>query len=158
MKKKIKIYLINPEYKLEQHGNWIDLKTRIVTHLTVDECFKLIPLNMHTELPKWYKAEAKPRSSTYKNFNILLANSLGEIEANYGGEWVFPALFIPSKRGIVGTDIPEGVRICQACFKLREDAPWYMKILDLFTKLEIEYVNRFEDLKSTRGGLGSTGT
>ncbi len=150
--KKAKIHLVNLNCTPIQKGNWIDLKSSVDIEITHDNSMKYfeIPLGIITELPKWYKAEAKPRSSTFKNYGMLLTNSIGEIEHDYCGEWVFPALFIKK------SSIYQGDRICQMQIKLREDAPWYYKILDLFTKIKIIYVNKNE-IKGNRKGLGSTG-
>ena len=100
-------------------------------------------------LPKWYKAEIKPRSSSYKKFGFIQVNSPAEIEHDYSDTWMLPVVFLESKI------INKGDRICQFQIKLREDAPWYMKIYDLFRgKFSFKEV---QDIYTTRKGLGSTG-
>ena len=149
-KKKVKICVLNKFCTPVQKGNWIDLKSAITITMKGNAQFEYIPLGIKTLLPKWYKAEAKPRSSTYKNYGVIMTNSLGEIEHDYGGEWVFPVLSFKEKT------IKQGDAICQFQVKLREDAPWYMKIMDLFTKIKLVYVKESE-ITGKRRGLGSTG-
>ena len=57
-------------------SDWIDLRASADVTLKAGE-FKLIPLGIAMELPKGYEAHVIPRSSTYKNFGILQANSMG---------------------------------------------------------------------------------
>ena len=151
IKRKVKICVLDHKCKPSQQGNWIDLKCAIKVELKGGFEYYQLPLGIKTELPKWYKAEVKPRSSTFKHYSILQTNSPGEIEANYCEEWLFPCISVLS-----GNYISSGERICQMQIKLREDAPWYMKILDLFTKIELKYVDE-EEIKGNRKGFGSTG-
>ena len=150
IKREAKICIINWNCKPLQKGNWIDLKCAVDCELEGELTYSQLPLGIKTELPKWYKAEVKPRSSTFKNYSILQTNSPGEIEADYCEEWVYPCV------SILPTRIQVGDRICQMQIKLREDAPWYMKVLDLFTTVEIKYVSELK-IKGKRKGLGSTG-
>lgn len=54
-------------------GDWIDLRTR---EDVVMECgtYRNIPLNVAIKLPDGYEAIMAPRSSTFKNFGILMTN------------------------------------------------------------------------------------
>ena len=52
------------------------------------------------------------------------------------------------------TIIPKGVRVFQFHIEPVWDAPWYTKLTDLFSKYEFVKVT---ELKTKRGGLGSTG-
>lgn len=63
-------------------SDWIDLRASADVTLKAGE-FKLIPLGIAMELPKGYEAHVIPRSSTYKNFGILQANSMGLIDESY---------------------------------------------------------------------------
>ena len=142
----------NKDYKLNKHGNWIDLavsKTYEMGHLD----YELLDLGISMKLPKWYKAELKPRSSTFSKFGIIMTNSVGEIDTEYCGQgdrWKFAALCLCKK-----TTIEKNSRIAQFTVKLREDAPWYMKIKDLFTNFKLNEVDVLTD--KNRGGFGSTG-
>lgn len=147
-KKEVKILYIDRECQFEKHGNWMDLKSKEPITAYEGE-FQEIPLGIAMTLPKWYKAEIKPRSSSYKNFGFIQANSVGEIENDFCKEWRLPAIFL--KFGV----IRKYDRICQFQIKLREDAPWYAKIADLFIS-GFKYTE-VDVLTTSRGGLGHTG-
>ena len=152
MTKTVKYVKHNPDFVLEKHGNWIDLCTSRNYSMKFGN-FTIIDLGVSMKLPKWYKAEIKPRSSTFSKFGIIQTNSVGEIDTEYCGmndRWGFPALCL-----LEHTFIEKNSRICQFIVKLREDAPWYMKVLDLFTKIEFEEVDVLLDMP--RGGFGSSG-
>lgn len=124
----------------DSHGEWVDLYTAEDVRLDPLD-FKIISLGVAMELPDGYYAQVVPRSSTCKNFGVIMANSVGIIEHSYCGNddiWGFPAVAIRH------TQIPKGTRLCQ--FRLvKQDEP-----------IEFEEV---EDLGNpNRGGWGSTGT
>lgn len=145
--RKMEIVQINIKYvkdgidKIKQieNGDWIDLRVAEDVHLEPKE-FRLIPLGVAMALPKGYEALVIPRSSTFKKYGILQANSVGLIDETYRGdndEWQFPAY---ATRPI---DIPKNTRICQ--FRIFKHQP------------TIEFIEA-EHLSSTdRGGFGSTG-
>lgn len=125
--------------KLEQ-GDWIDLRLAEDTHMGAGE-FKLLPLGVAMQLPSGYEAIVAPRSSTYKKWGIVQANSIGVIDESYcgdGDEWKFPAI------ALFDTNIPANTRICQ--FRIQKKQPK----LNFITVDELDNPNR--------GGLGSTGT
>ncbi len=66
-------------------GDLIDLRAAETVHMKAGE-YKLIPLGVGMKLPAGYKANVYPRSSTYKNFGIILANSVGQIDGSYCGD------------------------------------------------------------------------
>lgn len=141
--KQIKIkYFDKDMQKLEkiQKGDLIDLRSAEDVELKNGE-FKLIPLGVGMKLPEGYKANVYPRSSTFKNFGIIMTNSVGQIDNSYSGdndEWKFPALAMRD------TVIHKNDRICQ--FEIQKIQP------------EIEFVE-VDNLDDTdRGGVGSTGT
>jgi dUTP pyrophosphatase len=57
-------------------GDLIDLRAAETVEMKKGE-FRLISLGVGMKLPTDYKANVYPRSSTYKNFGIILANSVG---------------------------------------------------------------------------------
>lgn len=123
----------------ECHGEWIDLSTAEDVEMNKSE-YRTISLGISMELPKGYYAIVVPRSSTCKNFGIILANSIGVIENSYCGDndiWHFPAVAIRK------TFIPSGTRICQ--FKLEKQNE----------QIEFEKVDFLDNVN--RGGIGSTG-
>lgn len=121
-------------------GDWIDLRAAEDVVLRSGE-YKLIRLGVGMILPEGYEAHVVPRSSTFKNFGIIQANSFGVIDNSYSGdadEWHFPAVALRD------TSIKTGDRICQ--FRIMRKQP----PIDFLT------VDRLNT--ESRGGIGSTGT
>ena len=97
------------------------------------------------ELPKGYEAHVLPRSSTFKNYGLIMVNSMGVIDCSYNGDndvWQFPALCCESRHGGV-TVVRKGDRICQ--FRIAKNQP----------AIEFEEVEHLGN--ESRGGFGSTG-
>lgn len=120
-------------------GDWIDLRAAEDVVLKSGE-YRLIRLGVGMILPDGYEAHVVPRSSTFKNFGIIQANSFGVIDNSYSGdadEWHFPAIALRD------TEIKTGDRICQ--FRIMEKQP------------PIEFVTVDKLRESSRGGIGSTG-
>ena len=131
---------IEPIKKIEQ-GDWIDLRSAEGVTLEFGES-KLISLGVSMKLPDGYEAHVAPRSSTFKNFGIILVNGIGIIDNSYCGDkdiWRFPALCMKKE----GSVIHKGDRICQ--FRIVKKQPEIR-----FT--EVDYLNG-----KNRGGIGSTG-
>lgn len=124
---------------IEGKSDWIDLRAAKEMELKAGE-FKLIPLGIAMELPKGYEAHVIPRSSTFKNFGVLQANSMGLIDESYCGDndqWYFPALAMRD------TVIHVNDRICQ--FRIMKHQP------------ELVFVETEKLEGKDRGGFGSTG-
>lgn len=120
-------------------GDWVDLRTAKDIMLDPGE-FAYIPLGVCMELPKNYEALVAPRSSTFKKYGLLQANSIGVIDETYKGDddqWHFPAY---ATRLVF---IPKNTRICQ--FRIIEHQP----------VLVFKEVDKLSE--NNRGGLGSTG-
>ena len=64
---------------IDGKSDWIDLRASEEVEMKAGE-FKLIPLGVAMELPKGYEAHIMPRSSSYKNFGIIQANSCGIVD------------------------------------------------------------------------------
>ena len=120
-------------------GDWIDMRAAETVDMRAGE-YKLISLGVSMELPKGYEAHVVPRSSTFKNFGVILANSFGVIDESYCGDndiWHFPAIALRD------TTIHKGDRICQ--FRIVKKMP------------EV-YFQEVETLGNPdRKGIGSTG-
>ena len=135
-------YLSDKVKELEYIGgksDWIDLYASEDVSMKAGEA-KLIPLGIAMQLPLGYEAHVAPRSSTHKNFGILMTNSIGIIDETYCGDndqWYFSAYATRD------TEIHAGDRICQ--FRIMEHQPTLT-----FTK--VDHLGN-ED----RGGFGSTG-
>lgn len=120
-------------------GDWIDLRAGVDVTLKAGE-FAMIPLGVAMELPKGYEAIIAPRSSTFKRYGVILANSIGVMDESYKGdndEWHFLAYAVRD------TVIPKNERICQ--FRIWEHQPetWFDAVEMLGNP--------------DRGGIGSTG-
>lgn len=178
MKLKIKVRKIESRVNLPkviEEGDWIDLRaSRDVTlkapqagtlkkhtvngvtesHRDVSFDWTLIPLGIAVQLPKGFEAVVVPRSSTFKKYNIIQANSMGIIDNSYCGnfdEWRFPAI------ALADTTIPHATRICQFRIQPSQKATIWQKLKWLFTSgVEIVEVESLSG--ENRGGFGSTGT
>ena len=140
----MKIYLkyfvegLTPVEKLAK-GDWIDLRAAEDLELKAGE-FRYLRLGVGMILPEGYEAHVAPRSSTFKNFGILVPNSPGVVDNSYCGEedeWRLPVLAMRD------TVIRKNDRICQ--FRIVEKQP----------ELEFETVQHLRP--ESRGGFGSTG-
>ena len=95
---------------------------------------------MAIELPEGYEAHVVPRSSTFKNYGLLQANSMGVVDYTYRGDndqWRVPMY---ATRDV---HIDKNTRICQ--FRIMENQPALV-----FTRVE-------RLTGPDRGGFGSTG-
>jgi len=140
--KKIKIKYHDADMERLQkisQGDWIDLRAAETVELKRGE-FKLISLGVSMKFPDGYEGHVVPRSSTYKNFKVIQANSMGVIDNSYSGDddvWMFPAIALED------TKIEKGDRICQ------------FRMVKSMTKVRLDEVNYLDD--QPRGGFGSTG-
>lgn len=130
---------IEPLKFIENKSDWYDLRSAEEVELKAGE-FKLIKLGIGIKLPAGYEAIIAPRSSTFKNYGIIQANSIGVVDESYSGDndqWMMPAIALRD------TTIHKNDRICQ--FRILAHQPAH----------NIKVV---EHLDSTdRGGIGSTG-
>lgn len=120
-------------------ANWIDLRAAEDVEIKKGE-MKLIPLGVAMQLPEGYEAFVVPRSSTFKNFGILQANSFGVVDETYCGDedqWFFPAYAIRD------TIIHKNDRICQ--FRILMHQP----------EIQFEETDKLSD--ENRGGFGTSG-
>lgn len=177
MKLKIKVKRINKNIPLPEvidKGDWIDLRAaETVTlnapqanilkrhkvkgveerHRDVEFDSKLIRLGVAMQLPKGFEAVALSRSSTYKNFGVILGNSEGVIDQPYCGdndEWRFNAIAFKD------TTINEGDRICQFRIQLSQKATMWQKIKWLLSS-GVKIVEVDELSNPDREGIGTTG-
>ena len=137
----IKVKYLKDIQKIERFnvGDWIDLRSAEDITMKAGE-YKMIPLGVAMELPSGYEALVAPRSSTFRKYGILLANSVGIIDEAYKGdndEWNFLAYATKD------TKIRKNERICQ--FRIIQHQP-------LIHLQEVESLGNAD-----RGGIGSTG-
>lgn len=120
-------------------GDWIDLRAAEYVLMKKGD-FTIISLGLSVKLPEGYEMLIAPRSSTYKNFGIIQANSIGIIDESYCGDddiLGFPAIALRD------TVIHVNDRICQ--FRIIRHQP------DFFLT-EVKHLS-----DTSRGGFGSTG-
>ena len=132
----IKIKYFNKDIEklkyIDGKSDWIDLRASEDVEFKKGE-FKLIPLGVAMELPNGYEAHVVPRSSTFKNFGLIIDNT-------YCGDndmWKFPAIAMRD------TIVHKNDRICQ--FRIMRNQP------EIIFK-EVEHLEGVD-----RGGFGSTG-
>ena len=137
---KIKYHVDGLEPIVQQNtGEWYDLRSAETVQLKKSE-FKLVNLGVSIALPDGYEAILAPRSSTFKNFGLLMTNSFGVIDNKFSGDqdiWLRPVF---ATRDVT---INKNDRICQ--FRIQPMQP-VTKIVPV-ENMETE----------NRGGLGSTG-
>lgn len=76
---KVKIKLCGGKMP-ERHGEWYDLSTAEDVVMRPGE-LRYISLGVAMQLPPGYYAQIVPRSSTPKNYGVIMANSVGVIGA-----------------------------------------------------------------------------
>lgn len=127
--------------KLEKisKGDLIDLRAAETVEFKAGEA-KKVRLGIGMQMPKGYEAHVYPRSSTFKEWGVLLTNSVGIIDNSYCGdndEWC--AMFYATRP----VTIYENQRIAQ--FRL-------VKNMEQLSFEEVEHLDN-----KSRGGYGSTG-
>lgn len=138
----IKVRYFDPNKQTLQpqsKGDWIDIALPDDVDLKAGEYME-IPLGFAMELPVGYEALVIPRSSTFKRYGIIQANSVGLIDNDYCGdddEWHFPAYALKD------VHIGAGTRIAQ--FRIERK-------MDYVNLRSVEHLNN-----ANRGGFGSTG-
>ena len=125
--------------EINDKGDWIDLRAAEDMKLWAGHDY-YIPLGISVELPEGYEAHISPRSSAFKRWGIIQANSVGVIDNSYCGDndiWMMPVYATRF------TKIHKNDRICQ--FRIIRKQPEIM----------FETVGHLGN--EDRGGFGSTG-
>jgi dUTP pyrophosphatase len=141
----------SPRLQMTDKGDWVDLYTAEDVIITNPVEFQLVNLGVSIELPEGYEANIVPRSSTYKNWNVLQSNHFGVVDESYKGDgdvWKFPLLFVLTNQSIIDEMndqlvIPKHTRLCQ--FRINKKQP-------KLNFIEVEHLGN-ED----REGFGSSG-
>lgn len=139
MKIKVKYHADILPLEINDKGDWIDLRAAEDMKLWAGHDY-YIPLGISVELPEGYEAHIAPRSSAFKRWGIIQANSVGVIDHSYCGDndiWMMPVYATRF------AEIKKNDRICQ--FRIIEKQP----------HLEFETVDHLGN--KDRGGFGSTG-
>lgn len=130
---------IEPLRYIDGKSDWIDLRSAADMVIGAGE-YVMIPLGVAMQLPEGYEAYVVPRSSTFRNYGLLQANSFGVVDESYSGnddEWKFPVYATRD------TEIHVNDRICQ--FRIIRHQPE-------FTFVPCDRLDG-----ENRGGFGSTG-
>ena len=70
---------------IDGKSDWIDLRAAETIELKAGEsCY--IPFGIAMVLPQGYEAHVLPRSSTFRNYGILMSNSMGVVDESYCGD------------------------------------------------------------------------
>lgn len=124
----------------QHESEWFDLRCAEDADMVKGE-YRLLSLGVTIKIPDGYEIIIAPRSSTYKQFGIILANSIGVIDNAYGNDEAdilrFPAIAMRD------THIRKNDRICQ--FRFQRVQP----------KVQLLEVNHISGV--ARGGIGSSG-
>ena len=139
MKIKVKYHADILPLEINDKGDWIDLRAAEDMKLWAGHDY-YIPLGISVELPEGYEAHIAPRSSAFKRWGIIQANSVGVIDHSYCGDndiWMMPVYATRF------AEIKKNDRVCQ--FRIVEKQP----------HLEFETVDHLGN--EDRGGFGSTG-
>lgn len=129
-----------PKLIRTEKGDWIDLRSAVDIEYKAGD-YLVIPLGVQITLPRDYEAIVAPRSSTFKNYGIIMANSIGIIDNSYCGkddQWNFVAYALRDGK------INKYDRIAQ--FRILEN----MRKDLLITEVD-------NNDRESRGGIGSTG-
>lgn len=167
--KKIDYTLLDGQtYQLEFKGGYghsvgIDVALAEDVELHYGE-FKICSLGFTMKVPDGYKADLRPRSSTFKTWGVIQANHLGLFEPSYSSTqdcWAIPLFrpldYIALQQLAVGDKsilddvlvIPKGTRIGQIeIFKAQDE-------IELNLMSNEDYAKKHPNV---RGGFGSTGT
>ena len=139
MEIKIKYHTDTPELEKVDRGDWIDLYS--AEDVVLDQFqYAKINLGISMILPEGKEAHVVNRSSTFKSWGIIHANSMSIIDNSYSGTndiWFYPVIAMRK------TVINKGDKICQ------------MRVMD---KQEDLTFKKSEVLNGVhRGGYGSSG-
>ena len=164
----VKLFDVKCAFEPFSNGDWLDLHSRYdmswkapyadrlsrnKTARTVNFERMMIPLGVAMKLPEGYEAWILPRSSSYKKFGFIQANSMGVVDNSFrgsGDEWMLPV--IPLEAG----EVKAGDRVCQFRIALSQKATPWQRIKWLFNhRIEFDFVRDFDG--DDRGGFGSTG-
>lgn len=164
-------------------GDYIDLRA-VKSYKIKKGTNCLVNLGIAMQLPEGYEGQILPRSSTFKNYGVILCNSMGIIDNSYKGEtdWWMANLYCikPNINDdiLVDSDDPKwltklyksnlGKKILKKFFKKTWEAHTYtqinkgdrlcqFRITKNMPKIIFNETDFNKDIKS-RGGFGTTGT
>ena len=122
-------------------GDFIPIRTGIAIQLPdeTEDCF--------------FEAQIRPRSSTFKNFQILIPNSPATIDFGYRGE-----LIVPAFRPIGKSDVGPFSFISEPPVVIKKGDRFAQLVVNMIPKLQLWEVEELEDSHRGEKGFGSSGT
>ena len=135
----IKVRFTKEPYEIERHGAWIDLRAAQDYEYKKGDGF-LIDLGVNIKVPEGHEGIIAPRSSTFKKYGLIQANSIGIIEHEYCGNDDVWGMFVYATRD---GKVAKGDRICQ------------FRIQEMMGDVTFNFVDDMNE--ESRGGWGSTG-
>ena len=137
---------------ITDNGDLIDLYNKETITLTQGQDV-LLDLGVRMQIPKGFKANLYPRSSTFNKYGIMLVNSVGQIDSTYcGPDDVWKAHVIAMR----DTIIPKEVRVCQFEIVPSMFSNVFQKLKWLlFGKVRLTEVKKLKN--KNRDGFGSSG-
>lgn len=171
MKIKVKLFEGGKMPQVNEKGDLFDVFSRETVNLIAPQAgiqyqkenLKLRDVTFHNatvglgfamDIPEGFKANLLPRSSTYKKWGIMFANSVGQIDSSYRGdndEWLASVVAFRE------TTINAGDKIAQFEIVPSSKATIIQKLKWLFSS-KIEFVEVDSLNNENRGGFGSTGS
>lgn len=165
-------------------GDYVDLRA-VKSYKIKKDTNCLVNLGVAMQLPEGYEAQVLPRSSLFKNYGVILCNSMGIIDNSYKGEndWWMANLYCikPNMKNddiLLDSDDPKwfiklyksnfGKKILKKFFKKRWESHTYTQINkgDRICQFRITKnmpkvtfnETEFNNNIESRGGFGTTGT
>ena len=186
---KLGIHYINDEAKelYEKNGGIMEEGSAGFDLLTTEDIFydkmvpfqtALIPLGLIINIPKGFYAEIVPRSSTFKKYGLLQANSVGIIDESYCGpeDQLFWAAIYANRKAVdrIANDNYKGQEMVMMNTPLggfnpnlddtplrqvpKPDIPKGTRLCQLLIKESIKFdTYDYNPKGDSRGGFGSTG-
>lgn len=136
--KKVDEFAIVPEYKTKGSVGF-DFYTIEAQNIGPRE-LGLVRTGLVIDTPPDHMLMIAPRSSTFKNYGLLMANSVGIVDEDYCGEddEIYLQFYNPKPSS---TFLHSGLRLAQG----------------VFVQISRAEFNEVEQVGSSRGGFGSTG-
>ena len=114
----------------------------------------MLSLGVAMELPEGFEAVMAARSSTDKNFGVMLRNGIGVIDNSYKGD---DDIWRMAWRAFRKGRIKKGDRVAQFRIQPSQHATFLQKVRWLLAKgVTLKRVKTLGNV--SRGGIGSTGT
>lgn len=161
----IKFKLLHPDAKLPVRAHDTDAAFDVVaTSRTIEDGYIKYGMGFSTEIPTGWMGYFYPRSSIYK-YDLVLANSVGVIDAEYRGEWEARFKYLPHYRlgAWTGHTAEDATDITFIEGQMRYDMIY--EVGERIGQIQFRQLDQYElvltdelnDTTRGAGGFGSTG-